>query len=177
VQVDRASDAARSTRPRRTAQPARRDALEKLRLAEAKYEWCSPPRGDAKVRAERTAPNTPPVREAEGGGPEGPSFRSQRGNTRRRLIDQALVPAGWNVGPAMNTEQVRQRYGSGCRRQLAIVADCVLYGDEAPRCHRGEEDAKTHAWVVSRPHVCQCLKGRRASGHLLHERCRRFPVG
>ncbi|WP_437336597.1 DEAD/DEAH box helicase family protein [Sorangium sp. So ce394] len=115
-----------------------KDALEKLRLAEAKYESVlAALEAETKKRleAERTA--TEHATELEKLKEEGQRVASflhfNEETTRRRLIDQALLAAGWNVGASgANTEQVRQEVkltgmptpsGNG-------IADYVLYGDD-----------------------------------------------
>ena len=67
--------------------------------------------------------------------------------TRRRLIDQALIAAGWNVGAnGTNTEQVRQEVRlvdqptptrQGLRRLRSLWRR-----RQAARRHRGEEDGE-----------------------------------
>ncbi len=122
-----------------------KDALEKLRLAEAKYESVLK-RLDEETRkrleAERAA--TEATRTAEENASELTKLREagqkvasalefSEATTRRRLIDQALLAAGWNVSSdGGSTEQVKQelkltglptRSGNG-------FADYVLYGDD-----------------------------------------------
>jgi type I restriction enzyme R subunit len=112
--------------------------LEKLRLAEAKYESVLSTLEDEtkkRLEAERTA--TEHATELERLKEEGQKVASvlqfNEEVTRRRLIDELLVTAGWNVGiNGANTEQVRQEVhlttmptptGEG-------FADYVLYGDD-----------------------------------------------
>ncbi|MBK7156566.1 MAG: DEAD/DEAH box helicase family protein [Sandaracinaceae bacterium] len=122
-----------------------KDALEKLRLAEAKYEAVLKQLDEEtrrRLEAERTA--TEATRNAEENAGELNKLREEgqkvasalsfdEATTRRRLIDQALLAAGWNVGlDCKNTEQVKQevkltglptKSGDG-------FADYVLYGDD-----------------------------------------------
>ncbi|MBZ4414692.1 DEAD/DEAH box helicase family protein [Myxococcus sp. XM-1-1-1] len=115
-----------------------KDALEKLRLAEAKYESvlaALEAETQKRLAAERAA--TEHATELEKLKEEGQKVASflqfNEETTRRRLIDQALIAAGWNVGASgANTEQVRQEVrltgmptptGEG-------FADYVLYGDD-----------------------------------------------
>jgi len=115
-----------------------RDALEKLRLAEAKYESVlAALDAETKKRLEAERAATQHATELEKLREEGQKVASflqfNEETTRRRLIDQALLAAGWNVGVAgANTEQVRQEVklagmptpsGEG-------FADYVLYGDD-----------------------------------------------
>lgn len=113
-------------------------ALEKLRLAEAKYESVLASLEAEKAKrlaAERVA--TEHATELSQLKEEGQKVASvlefNEETTRRRLIDQALLAVGWNVGAnGANTEQVRQEVplstmptpsGEG-------YADYVLYGDD-----------------------------------------------
>jgi len=122
-----------------------KDALEKLRLAEAKYESVLTRLDEEtkkRLEAERAA--TEATRTAEENASELTKLRDagqkvasalefNEATTRRRLIDQALLAAGWNVGiDGKNTEQVKQELklaglptpsGDG-------FADYVLYGDD-----------------------------------------------
>ncbi|WP_141326338.1 DEAD/DEAH box helicase family protein [Myxococcus sp. AB025B] len=115
-----------------------KDALEKLRLAEAKYESvlaALEAETQKRLAAERAA--TEHATELETLKEEGQKVASflqfNEETTRRRLIDQALIAAGWNVGASgANTEQVRQEVrltgmptptGEG-------FADYLLYGDD-----------------------------------------------
>jgi type I restriction enzyme R subunit len=115
-----------------------KDALEKLRLAEAKYESVLAALEEETKRrldAERAATEhaTELTHLKEEGQKVATFLQFNEETTRRRLIDQALVAVGWNVGvDGANTEQVRQevrlsnlRSGSGQGR-----ADYVLYGDD-----------------------------------------------
>jgi type I restriction enzyme R subunit len=117
-----------------------KESLEKLRLAEAKYESILKELEDEKQKrltAERTAAAHASELEQTKHKTEGQAVAKllefNEETTRRRLIDQALVAAGWDVGGAgANTEEVRQEVplstmptptGQG-------FADYVLYGDD-----------------------------------------------
>ncbi len=117
-----------------------KESLEKLRLAEAKYESVLKQLEEEKqkrLKAERTAAAHATALEQTKRKDEGQSVANflqfNEETTRRRLIDQALVAAGWDVGTAgRNTEEVRQEVplstmptpsGQG-------FADYVLYGDD-----------------------------------------------
>ncbi|OQX69582.1 MAG: hypothetical protein B6A08_04485 [Sorangiineae bacterium NIC37A_2] len=149
-----------------------KDALEKLRLAEAKYESVLKRLDEEtkkRLEAERAA--TEATRTAEENASELTKLREEgqkvasalefnEATTRRRLIDQALLAAGWNVGiHGKSTEQVKQELkltglptpsGDGS-------ADYVLYGDDgkplavieakktAKDARRGGEQARQYA--------------------------------
>ncbi|MBK6938735.1 MAG: DEAD/DEAH box helicase family protein [Planctomycetes bacterium] len=122
-----------------------KDALETLRLAEAKYESVLKQLDEEtkkRLEAERAA--TDATRTAEQNATELTKLRDagqrvasalefNEATTRRRLIDQQLVAAGWNVGLlGADTEQVKQevklkglptKSGDG-------FADYVLHGDD-----------------------------------------------
>ena len=115
-----------------------RDALEKLRLAEAKYESVlAALDAETKKRLEAERAATEHATELEKLKDDGQRVASflhfNEESTRRRLIDQQLLAAGWNVGvTGANTEHVRQEVklkglptptGDG-------YADYVLYGDD-----------------------------------------------
>lgn len=115
-----------------------KEALEKLRLAESKYDSIlSALEEETKKRldAERTATvHATALAELKAKGQKVASFLEfNEETTRRRLIDHALIAAGWNVGAnGVNTEEVRQEVrlctmptpsGEG-------FADYVLYGDD-----------------------------------------------
>jgi len=115
-----------------------KDALEKLRLAEAKYESVLAALDDEtkkRLHAERAAAEHATELEhlKEEGQNVATFLQFDEVMTRRRLIDQALIDAGWNVGAkGASTEQVKQevrlaklRSDSGQGR-----ADYVLYGDD-----------------------------------------------
>ncbi|MEY4510415.1 MAG: hypothetical protein RLZZ450_2537 [Pseudomonadota bacterium] len=145
VQVDRGAPQATSQfvapqlEPDATAKT--KDALEKLRLAEAKYESVLRSlEAETKKRldAERAATeHATQLSELKAEGQKVASFlHFDEEKTRHRLIDQALLAAGWNVGPTgANTDEVRQEVplctmptesGEG-------FADYVLYGDDGKR--------------------------------------------
>ena len=115
-----------------------KDALEKLRLAEAKYESVLAVLEEEtkkRLEAERTA--TEHATELEKLKEEGQKVASflqfNEEVTRRRLIDQALIAAGWNVGiNGANTEQVRQevRLSTMSTSTGDGFADYVLHGDD-----------------------------------------------
>jgi len=115
-----------------------KDALEKLRLAEAKYESVlSALEEETKKRLEAERAATEHATELERLKEEGQKVASflqfNEEVTRRRLIDQALVTAGWNVGiNGANTEQVRQevRLATMPTSTGEGFADYVLYGDD-----------------------------------------------
>lgn len=118
-----------------------KEALEKLRLAEAKYESVLQSLEEEKKKrldAERAATEhaTELATLKEEGQKVATFLEFNEETTRRRLIDQALLDAGWDVGEnGKNTEEVRQEVrlttmptesgndGNG-------RADYVLYGDD-----------------------------------------------
>ncbi|MBZ4332705.1 DEAD/DEAH box helicase family protein [Corallococcus interemptor] len=122
-----------------------KDALEKLRLAEAKYESVLKRLDEEtkkRLEAERAATEATRTAEAnasdltklrEAGQKVASALEFNEATTRRRLIDQALLAAGWNIGiDGSSTDQVKQelkltglptRSGDG-------FADYVLYGDD-----------------------------------------------
>ena len=115
-----------------------KDALEKLRLAEAKYEATLTKlqqETEARLAAERAA--TEHATELASIKAEGQKVAAllefNEETTRHRLIDQALLAAGWNVGEnGKNTEQVRQevRLTTMPTPSREGFADYVLYGDD-----------------------------------------------
>jgi len=115
-----------------------KDALEKLRLAEAKYESVLAALDEEtrkRLDAERAA--TEHATELEKLKEEGQKVASflqfNEETTRRRLIDQSLLAAGWNVGAiGVNTEEVRQevRLATMPTASGEGFADYVLYGDD-----------------------------------------------
>ncbi|MFM2416650.1 MAG: hypothetical protein RL385_1373, partial [Pseudomonadota bacterium] len=122
-----------------------KDALEKLRLAEAKYESVLKQLEDEtrkRLEAERAATDATRTAEANAGEltklrDEGQQVASalafNEATTRRRLIDQALLAAGWNVGlDCTNTPQVKHEVKlSGLPTPSGDgYADYVLYGDD-----------------------------------------------
>lgn len=115
-----------------------REALERLRLAEAKYESVLSSLEDEtkkRLAAERAATtHATALAQLQAEGQRVASLLEfNEETTRRRLIDQSLLAAGWNVGvDGANTEAVRQEVplttmpttsGEG-------FADYVLYGDD-----------------------------------------------
>ena len=115
-----------------------RVALEKLRLAEAKYDAVLASLEDERQKrlaAERAATEhaTELTRLKEEGQKVASVLQFNEETTRRRLIDQALIAAGWDVGiDGKNTSETRQEVklttmptesGEG-------YADYVLYGDD-----------------------------------------------
>lgn len=147
-----------------------KEALEKLRLAEAKYDSVlAALEGETKKRleAERTAVEhaTELEKLKEQGQRVASLLQFNEEVTRRRLIDQALISAGWNVGiNGANTDQVRQEVrlvtmptptGEG-------FADYILYGDDgkplavieakktAKDCRVGAEQARIYASCLER---------------------------
>lgn len=124
-----------------------KEALEKLRLAEAKYESVLAALEEEtkkRLEAERLAAEHQTELQRRVAEQESEKLREEGQDvaallqfdeqvTRHRLIDQALLDAGWDVGAnGTNTEQVRQEVqvsrmptesGDG-------YADYVLYGDD-----------------------------------------------
>jgi type I restriction enzyme R subunit len=161
-----------------------REALEKLRLAEARYEALLADLAEERkkrLEAEQVVAATHAENEAKKA--EGEAVAATLAfdelTTRRRLIDQQLIDAGWDVGASgADTEQVRQevKLGDGTR------ADYVLYGANgkplavveakktAKDAQAGAEQARLYA---------DALRGRHrpAPGHLLHQRPRHLPRG
>lgn len=115
-----------------------KEALEKLRLAEAKYESVlAALEEETKKRldAERAATeHATKLEELKDEGQKVASFlQFNEETTRRRLIDQALLAAGWNVASSgASTEQVKQEVRlSGMNTESGEGrADYVLYGDD-----------------------------------------------
>ncbi|MCP3143431.1 DEAD/DEAH box helicase family protein [Pyxidicoccus xibeiensis] len=115
-----------------------REALEKLRLAEAKYESVLAALEEEtrkRLDAERAA--TEHATELAGLKAEGQNVASllqfNEETTRRRLIDHALLAAGWDVGPdGKSTAEVGQEVPlSRLPTDSGVgVADYVLYGDD-----------------------------------------------
>ncbi|MBI1945018.1 MAG: DEAD/DEAH box helicase family protein [Deltaproteobacteria bacterium] len=147
-----------------------KEALEKLRLAEAKYESILSALDEERKKrldAERAATQHATALEKlkEEGERVASVLQFNEETTRKRLIDQALLAAGWNVGNSgANTEEVRQEVKlvgmpteSGDGR-----ADYVLYGDdgkplavvEAKRtlkdAHEGGEQARMYATCLEK---------------------------
>jgi type I restriction enzyme R subunit len=115
-----------------------KEALEKLRLAEAKYESVLAALEEEtrkRLAAERAAAEhaTELAQLKEEGQKVASFLQFNEETTRRRLIDQALLAAGWNVGPdGTNTEQVRQevRLSRMATASGEGFADYALYGDD-----------------------------------------------
>jgi type I restriction enzyme R subunit len=115
-----------------------RDALEKLRLAEAKYESVLAALEDEtkkRLAAERAATQTATelVQLKEEGQRVASFLEFNEETTRRRLVDQALIEAGWDVGiDGKSTDQVRQevRLVTMPTESGEGYADYVLYGDD-----------------------------------------------
>ena len=115
-----------------------KDALEKLRLAEAKYESVlasldeeTKKRLDAERAATEHATGFAQLKDA--GQKVATFLQFNEETTRRRLIDQALISAGWNVGAnGADTEEVRQevRLSTMPTPSGDGFADYVLYGDD-----------------------------------------------
>jgi type I restriction enzyme R subunit len=113
-------------------------ALEKLRLAEAKYESVlaaleeeAKKRLEAERKAERHQTALDELKEQ--GQKVATLLELNEETTRRRLIDQSLVEAGWNVGAAgADTDEVRQevRLTTMPTPSGEGFADYVLYGDD-----------------------------------------------
>lgn len=140
VQVDggQLSDASAFVAPPPDARGGGRETLERLRLAEAKYESVLLKLEEARkqrLEAERAATeHATELAELKAAGQNTASkLKFDEQKTRRRLIDVALVSAGWNVGAnGTNTSEVKQEVlllgqptpsGDG-------YADYVLYGDD-----------------------------------------------
>jgi type I restriction enzyme, R subunit len=115
-----------------------RDALERLRLAEAKYEsvlLALEAETKKRLESERTATDhaTELAQLKEAGQKVASFLQFDEETTRRRLIDQALLSAGWNVGARCeDTEEVRQEVRLSTMRTESGdgFADYVLYGDD-----------------------------------------------
>jgi type I restriction enzyme, R subunit len=115
-----------------------KEALERLRLAEAKYESILAALDEEtkkRLEAERIAEahETELEKLKEEGQKVASVLQFNEETTRHRLIDQELIEAGWDVGPrGKDTDEVRQEVplctmptesGEG-------YADYVLYGDD-----------------------------------------------
>jgi type I restriction enzyme, R subunit len=114
-----------------------KDALEKLRLAEAKYESVlAVLEEETKKRLDAERAATEHATELEQLKAEGQKVAAvlqfNEEATRRRLIDQALIAAGWNVGEdGQDTEEVKQEVTlSGLRDGRSGRSDYVLHGDD-----------------------------------------------
>ena len=183
LQIDRGDRAA--CRPYQAPPPAAtsagngkaKEALEKLRLTEARYEAVLADLAEERKRrlaAEQAAAATEAenqARKAEGQAVAA-ALAFDELTTRRRLIDQELLDAGWDVGPSgASTEQVRQELilADGTR------ADYVLFGDDgkplavieakktAIDAHEGAEQARRYADQLEAAHgqrpVIFCTNG------------------
>ncbi|MEQ1632017.1 MAG: DEAD/DEAH box helicase family protein, partial [Planctomycetota bacterium] len=149
-----------------------KEALEKLRLAEAKYESVLKELEDEskkRLAAERLATEHATDLAQKQLQVEGAKVASvlefNEETTRRRLIDQSLVLAGWNVGPnGKNTTQVRQevRLTTMPTESREGFADYVLYRDDgkplavieakktAKDSRQGAEQARIYADCLER---------------------------
>lgn len=115
-----------------------KEAFEKLRLAEAKYESVLAALEEEtkkRLEAERAAQEheTELGKLKEQGQKVASVLQFNEETTRHRLIDQALLEAGWDVGTqGKSTEQVRQevRLASMPSKSGDGYADYVLYGDD-----------------------------------------------
>lgn len=117
-----------------------REALERLRLAEAKYEAVLEQLQDEsrkRLKAERAAAEHATEQAQKELQEQGEGVASilkfDEATTRGRLIDQSLVLAGWRVGAdGKDTEQVRQEVPvTGMPTESGQgFADYVLYGDD-----------------------------------------------
>jgi type I restriction enzyme R subunit len=124
--------------PERDSTSKATDTLEKLRLAEARYQailLALEAETRKRLEAERAATeHATGLAELRAEGQKVASvleFNEQ--TTRRRLIDQALLAAGWNVGAnGVSTDEVRQEVPlTGMRTDSGKgFADYVLYGDD-----------------------------------------------
>ncbi len=147
-----------------------KEALEKLRLAEAKYESVlAALEAETKKRLQAEHVATESEAELERLKAEGQKvanvLRFDEETTRRRLIDQALLAAGWNVAVnGANTEEVRQevRLTTMPTASCQGFADYVLYGEDgkplavveakktAKDAHQGAEQARIYADCLER---------------------------
>ena len=149
-----------------------KEALEKLRLAEVKYESVLrelEEESKKRLAAERAA--TEHATEAaqqqlqDQGEKVASVLQFDEATTRRRLIDQSLLLAGWKVGAnGKNTEQVRQevRLTTMPTASGEGFADYVLYGDDgkplavveakktAKDSRQGSEQARIYADCLER---------------------------
>jgi type I restriction enzyme, R subunit len=115
-----------------------KEALEKLKLAEAKYEALladlekeTKLRIEAEQRVETTEAERERLRDA--GQKVAAVLQFNEETTRRRLIDQSLIEAGWKVGlNGISTEEVGQeiRLATMLTTSGEGYADYVLYGDD-----------------------------------------------
>ena len=167
-----------------------KEALEKLRLAEAKYESVLAALEEeteeaARSRAAATEHATELEQLKEEGQKVASSSQFNEETTRRRLIDQALLAAGWNVGAnGANTE----RGAAGGRlsthaapsrarlRRLRPLGDdgkplAVIEAKKTAKDAQGRRRAGAH--VRRRPREGD----RQRAGHLLHQRLRHLDLG
>jgi type I restriction enzyme R subunit len=158
--------------PEPTNTARNKDTLEKLRLAEAKYESILKrldEESKKRFKAERAAAEATRTADEKAseltklrvaGQKVASALEFNETTTRRRLIDQALLAAGWNVGiDGKNTEQVRQELKlTGLPTESGDgFADYVLYGDDgkplavieakktAKDARKGAEQARQYA--------------------------------
>jgi type I restriction enzyme R subunit len=115
-----------------------KEALEKLRLAEAKYEaMLASLEEERKKRAaaeQVAAQSSVELEKLKAEGQQvAKTLAFNEATTRRRLIDQMLIDAGWDVGPSgTNTEEVRQEVQVSTMPTASGEGYCdyVLYGDD-----------------------------------------------
>lgn len=149
-----------------------KEALEKLRLAEAKYESVlreledeSKKRLAAERSAAEHASEAAQKQLQDQGEKVASALQFNEATTRRRLIDQTLLLAGWKVGAnGKGTEQVRQevRLTTMPTESCEGFADYVLYGDDgkplavieakktAKDSRQGAEQARIYAGCLER---------------------------
>jgi type I restriction enzyme R subunit len=147
-----------------------KEALERLRLAEARYESVlATLDAETKKRLQAERARSQHATKLENLKAEGQKvasiLRFNEETTRHRLIDQALLAAGWNVGVAgANTEQVGQEVELRTMPTPSGVgfADYVLYGDDgkplavveakrtAKEARQGGEQARMYASCLER---------------------------
>jgi type I restriction enzyme, R subunit len=114
-----------------------KEALEKLRLAEAKYEAVledlEKERKQRALAEEKAESSTDELEKLKAEGQKVASvLQFNELTTRRRYIDQMLLDAGWDVGlNGANTEEVRQEVQLSTMPTASGLgaADYVLYGD------------------------------------------------
>ncbi|AKF87025.1 hypothetical protein MFUL124B02_36435 [Myxococcus fulvus 124B02] len=115
-----------------------KEALEKLRLAEAKYEAMLATLEEERKKREAAeqvaAQSSSELEKLNAEGQEvAKTLSFNEETTRRRLIDQMLLDAGWNVGPnATNTDEVKQEVPVVSMPTISGEGYCdyVLYGDD-----------------------------------------------
>ena len=173
VQVDggdRSASARFSPPPLAPDRTAKAKEAEQLRVAQAKYEELLAKLEDEtrkRLEAERAATeHATELAQLKGAGQLVASFlHFDEATTRKRLIDQALVAAGWDVGlGGADTEEVRQevRLTTMPTKSGEGFADYVLYGDDgkplavieakktAKDAHVGAEQARIYADCLER---------------------------